>query len=153
MSKGKILKNFDLDAIRRQRARSAASGGVNLVDAINQISPEIGKLNVGETVELPVEGGKPNLRKSVMAIVAKLNNLTPKGGEWEGRTYDVVSDGESNIYVQRGPDLKGADIPVRNRRGPTKKTETPAEAAADAAKGETVKVEGGATVTERKAAA
>lgn len=114
---GKILKNFDLDAIRKERARKAANGGIDLEQGLNQISPEIGQLKVGETVQLDIPGGKPELRKFVMSITAKLNNLTPQGGKWEGRSFDVISNGEDTVYVQRGPDLKGKDIPVRNRRG------------------------------------
>lgn len=144
--KGTILQNFDLDSIRKARARAAASGGVNLVDGINQISPEIGKLKVGETAKLPIEGGKANLRKFVMSITAKLNNLTPKGGDWEGRQFKVVSDGEAFVYVQRGTDLKGNAIPVRARRGGARKAS--AEKAATAvASGETAEVSGGAVVT------
>lgn len=121
-----ILKNFDIEALRRQKARKAASGGVSLVDAINEISPDIAKLKVGETAAVAVPKGI-KLRVAVMNIVAKLNNLTPKGGEWEGRDYAVVSDGEATVYVQRGEDLKE---PVeRKRRGPGSKAETKAEEA------------------------
>jgi hypothetical protein len=108
-----ILKNFDMDALRRERARKAASGGVNLVDGINQISPDIGKLKVGETAALPIPAGS-TLRKFVMSITAKLNNLTPAGGDWAGRTFKVASDGETTVYVQRGED---GEAVVRNRRG------------------------------------
>lgn len=135
-----ILKNFDLDSVRKERARKAASGGVNLVDAINQISPEIGNLKAGETAKLPIPSGQ-SLRKFVMSITAKLNNLTPKGGDWEGRTFRVVSDGEANVYVQRGEDAKGNAIRVPNRRGGGRR---PAAAASGAA---VSTAKSGATVT------
>lgn len=117
-----ILKNFDFEELRRKRAREAASSGVNLEESLNQISPEIAKLKVGETAQLEIPGAnenerKGNLRKFVMSITAKLNNLTPKGGAWEGRDYAVMSDGERYVYVQRGEDKKGKDIPVRRRAG------------------------------------
>lgn len=128
-----ILKNFDLDSIRKARARNAARSGVDLVTALAAISPDIEKLKVGETAKLekPADMG---LRKFVMQITAKVNNLVPKGGQWEGRQYDIVSDGESLVYVQRGEDLKGNDIPVRARRGGGRK---PASSVSE-----------GATVTE-----
>lgn len=118
----KVLKNFDLGELRRKRARQAATGGMDLVAAITAIDPNIAGLKVGETVQLEIPGKnaderKAGLRKFVMSITAKLNNLTPKGGAWEGRTFDVASDGEEYVYVQRGDDLKGDKIPVRARRG------------------------------------
>jgi hypothetical protein len=116
-------KDFDFDAIRKERARKAASGGVDLETGINQISPDIAKLKIGQTaqVEIPdykntnAEGTPVGLRKFVMSITAKLNNLTPAGAPWAGRQYKVVSDGARYVYVQRGPDLT-APV-VRNRRG------------------------------------
>jgi hypothetical protein len=103
---GKVLKKgaFDIEAFRRERARKAALGGVDLVSALNQIAPDIEKLKVGETAQLDIPEGKKGLRKFVMSITAKLANLTPKGGDWEGRTFHVVSDGEATLYVQRGED-------------------------------------------------
>ena len=138
--KGTILKNFDLDSIRKQRARKAASGGVNLEDAINQISPEIGQAKQGDTVKLEIPNGT-SLRKFVMSITAKLNNLTPKDGAWEGRTYRVVSDGERFVYVQRGNDEKNP--PVRARRGGGRRSTS-----ASTGGSSKTTVEGGAVVTE-----
>lgn len=137
MPEAQILKNFDLDTIRKARARKAAAGGVNLVDGINQISPLIGNLKVSDTVKLaiPADAG---LRKFVMSITAKLNNLTPKGGDWEGRTFKVVSDGEGSVFVQRGPDRRGNDIPTRARRGGGRKPATAATGGASGGKTETV---------------
>jgi hypothetical protein len=155
--KSVILKNFDLGELRRKRARQAATGGVDLVSAIDTISPDIGKLKVGETVQLTLPGKnaderKNGLRKFVMSITAKLNNLTPRGGAWEGRVFDVASDGEEFVYVQRGPDLKGDAIPQRKRRGGGRKPATPAQAGETVAAGGSAEVAGGATVTERPAA-
>jgi hypothetical protein len=125
-----ILKNFDLDSIRKARARNAARSGMDLVTALAAISPDIANLKVGETAKVDKPEGM-GLRKAVMQITAKVNNLVPQGGEWEGRQFDIVSDGDSTIYVQRGPDLKGKDIPVRARRGGGRKPAT-ATANADA---------------------
>lgn len=148
MQNAQILRNFDLDTIRKARARKAASGGVDLVEGINQISPSIERLKSGETVKLEIPGGKDNLRKFVMSITAKLNNLTPAGGHWEGRTFDVVSDGEANVYVQRGNDLKGAAIPVRKRRGGGGRKPATAAAPATGAAAGTAVADGGAVVQE-----
>jgi hypothetical protein len=138
-----ILKDFDLDTIRKARARRAASGGVDLVTGLRNISPEIEKLQPGQTAKLPVGGDandKNRFRKAVMNITAKLNNITVQGAEWEGRVYRVVSDGEDSVYVQRGDDLARKDIrarPVRTGRKP------------NAAKaGQTTSAKNGALVTE-----
>lgn len=120
-----ILKGFDIDSIRRDRARKLAGSGVDLVAALAQISPEIAKLNVGDTARIEIpnyknvdkEGRPVELRKFVMSITAKLNYLTPQGGDWAGRQFKVISDSERYVYVQRGEDLKGNKIPVRSRRG------------------------------------
>lgn len=111
-----ILKNFDIDSIRKARARKNATGGVDLEAGLRQLSPDIEKLKVGETaqIEIPNDTG---LRKFVMSITAKLNNLTPKNGKWEGRQFRVVSDSEKYVYVQRAEDLKGAAIVERKRGG------------------------------------
>ena len=116
-------KDFDFDAIRRERTRKAATGGVDLVTSLNQISPDIEKLKVGQTAQIALPKGQP-LRKFVMSMVAKLNNLTPKGAAWEGRQYKVISDGEAFVYVQRGEDVKEA--PVRQRRGGGRRSASPA---------------------------
>lgn len=134
-------KDFDFDAIRKERARKAASGGVDLETALRQISPDIEKLKVGQTAQIPIAKGV-GLRKFVMSITAKLNNLTPKGAPWEGRQFRVISDGADNVYVQRGEDTKNA--PVRERRGGGRK---PASAAASTNDSKETTVEGGAVVT------
>lgn len=117
-----ILKNFDMEALRKERAKLAASGGVNLVESLRQISPDIEKLKVGETAEIPIPAGM-SIRKHVMSITAKLNNLTPKGGEWEGRQFKVASN-DANTYVQRGEDLPKGKAVVR-ARGNGRKPGTP----------------------------
>jgi hypothetical protein len=137
---GIMGKDFDFDAIRKERARKAASGGVDLETALRQISPDIEKLNVGQTAQIAIPKGT-GLRKFVMSITAKLNNLTPKGAPWEGRQYKVISDGEGYAYVQRGENTKSA--PVRARRGGGRR---PANATPSNASKETT-VEGGAVVT------
>lgn len=134
-------KDFDFDAIRKERARKAASGGVDLETALRQISPDIEKLKVGQTAQIPIAKGT-GLRKFVMSITAKLNNLTPKGAPWEGRQFRVISDGADNVYVQRGEDTKNA--PVRERRGGGRK---PATANASDSGSKETTVEGGAVVT------
>lgn len=144
-SKGNLVmaimgKDFDFDAIRKERARKAASGGIDLETALRQISPDVEKLKVGQTAQIPIPKGE-GLRKFVMSITAKLNNLTPKGAPWEGRQFKVISDGESNVYVQRGEDTKNA--PVRERRGGGRKPAT--ASGSDSEKSTTV--EGGAVVT------
>lgn len=150
-----ILKNFDLDTIRRERARKAAGSGVDLVAGLNAISADIAKLGVGDTAKLEIpnykntnkDGHPTELRSFVMSITAKLNNLTPRGGDWEGRTFKVISDGERYVYVQRGNDLKGKDIPERKRSG--RRAGTTAEQASEAvASGETVSEKAGTLVTE-----
>lgn len=108
-----IIKNFDMDALRKERAKNAAAGGVNLVDALREISPDIEKLKPGETAEIAIPAGM-STRKHVMSITAKLSNLTPKGGEWEGRTFKTVSNG-INTYVQRGEDLAKNKVQERGR--------------------------------------
>ena len=111
-----ILKDFDFDEIRRKRQRASAQP-TDLVAGLREISPEIEKLKVGETARLEIPGGQKNLRKFIMSITAKLNNLTPQGGAWAGRQYRTISDGEKYVYVQRGQDLKANDIPARKRGG------------------------------------
>lgn len=115
-----IIKGFDISAIRKKRARLAASGGVDLEAAIAAISADIPKLQIGETVKLVVPKGVA-VRKHVMQITAKLSNLTPKGAAWEGRQFDVVSDpdeGETGVvYVQRGPDTKTPKVRARGTGG------------------------------------
>lgn len=127
-----IIKGFNLDDIRKKRARLNASNGVDLLTALRAINPDIEKLNVGDTLPIKVEK-RENLRKTVMQIVAKLSNLTPKGGDWAGRKYDVVSDPETLIvYVQRGEDGE----PVERKRGtgrpPASENSEASEAAAAA---------------------
>lgn len=107
-----ILKNFDLDKLRKERARKGTT--TDLVAGLNQIAPDVAKLNVGETAKIKIPEGV-STRKHVMAITAKLNNLTPKGAAWEGRRFKVLSDGIEFVYVQRGEDLAKKDIKARNR--------------------------------------
>jgi len=144
-----IIKGFDLDAIRKSRARLAASGGVDLVSAIDAISPLIGKLAVGETILLPIPEGSSK-RKFVMQITAKLNNLVPKGAPWEGRTYKVLSDGENGVYIQRGEDAKEAVERKRGNGGGRRKAATGSEAveAGKAHLNGAVQSEGGALVKQ-----
>lgn len=133
-----VIKNFNMDDIRKKRARMAASGGVSLVDSLAAISPDIAKLNVGETVKIPnAKAGE--LRKTVMGITAKLSNLTCKGGDWAGRSFDVASDptdGNGVVYVQRGEDTKAPKERARGRSGgrPAATAAAPAPAAKEAAK-------------------
>lgn len=147
-AKAKVLKNFDMEALRKERARKAASGGVDLEDAINQIGDgAIAKLNVGETAQIPLEGDEsdPNrVRKNVMNITAKVNNLTYAGAPWAGRQYKVMSDGEEFVYVQRGEDLPKNKHRQRKVRQPN----APRQAAQADADGATTTVSGGAVVTE-----
>jgi hypothetical protein len=143
-----ILKNFDIEALRKSRLKaSQKSKRGDLLAGINQISPEIAKLKVGETAQIECNAGKAGLRKFVMQIVAKTNHITAKGGEWEGRAYKVVSDGESTVYVQRGED--SAEARTIARGADTKERKPRASKGADKAlaKGRT-HLEGGALVTE-----
>jgi hypothetical protein len=120
-----ILKNFDMAALRAERARNAARGSVSLVEGLKQIAPEIEKLKVGETAKLAIPGfgsDENATRKFVMSITAKLTNLTVRGGDWEGYQFDVASDGQGSLYVQRGEDLKGKNIRERKARGPRAKS-------------------------------
>lgn len=139
-----VIKNFDMDAFRRQRAAKQAAGGVDLVEALKGISPEIETLKVGETAVVDIPGRnltekQAGLRKAVMSVTAKLSNLTCKGGKWEGRTYDTVSNPEKGvIYVQRGSNLKAEEIKERKRGGRKPKAETNAS----------TETQDGATVTE-----
>lgn len=121
-------KDFDFDSIRRARARKGAST-TDLVAAINAIAPDIEKLKVGETARIDITGDKadPNRnRKAVMAITAKLNNLTPKGGKWQGKVFRVISD-EDYIYVQRGKN----EEPKERKRGGRKLGSTNASKGGD----------------------
>ncbi len=116
-----ILKagEFDLDALLKARSRKATSGGKTVLEAINEDYPEIGQLRVGQTarIDVPKVDGKPAIRKTVMSITAKLNNLTPKGGEWAGKVFKVISDGEQYVYVQRFKNLAEDQIVERKRGG------------------------------------
>jgi hypothetical protein len=119
---GKIIKDFDIDALVKERARKAASGGDDLVTALGKIAPEVAELKVGETAQIDIPGAnatekKGNLRKTVMGITAKLSNLTAKGGDWAGRRYKVVSDGEASVYVQRVTGYPAGQAPERKRGG------------------------------------
>lgn len=150
--KAKVLKNFDMEALRKERARKAASGGIDLESAIAEIGGgAITRLNPGETAQIPLEGDASDenrVRKNVMNITAKLNNLTYAGAPWAGRQYKVMSDGEEFVYVQRGDDLPKSKH--RQRKVRQARSETPSEAGQDVAQGETVSVEGGAIVKERE---
>lgn len=151
---------FDINALRKERARKASNkSGMSKVDGLRQISPDIEKLNIGQTAQIPLPS-KDKLRSVVMGISSKLSFLTCKGGEWEGKDFSVVSDGEEYVYVQRGPNLKGDDIKVRQPGGrkagvpnkpkaeETSETETPEEAAEDVENGETVTVSDGVIIKE-----
>ena len=108
-----IIKGFNLDEIRKRRARLNASNGVSLIDGINAIDSRIGELKPTETIKVavPKDMGK---RKMVMQIVAKLSNLTAKGGDWAGRKFDVVQDPQDDVvWVQRGADV----TPKERKRG------------------------------------
>lgn len=114
-------KDFDFDAIRRARQRKNQVP-VDLVGELNKIAPDIAALKAGETARIGIasiakvlnvsDTDENRTRKAVMAITAKLNNLTPKGGKWQGRTFRVISD-ENYIYVQRGKNVE----PVERKRG------------------------------------
>lgn len=131
-----IIKGFDLEALRRERARNAARSGVGLVEGLREISPDIEKLKVGETAKIAIPEGT-GVRKFVMGITAKLNNLTPKGGEWAGRSFDIANDGAGHVYVQRGEDV----TPVERSRGGGGRRKA-------SATGKTTVAESGAKVTE-----
>lgn len=122
--------DFDFDAIKRARARRAASGGVDLETALNQISPDIGKLKVGQTAQLDIPKDM-GLRKFVMSITAKLNNITVKGQAWAGRTFRVASDGEGHVFVQRGEDAKAPRVAQRRTGGGPKPAGSKTTQAAD----------------------
>lgn len=109
----KIIDGFDMAALRKSRVQN--TNKTDLVAALREISPEIEQLKVGQTVEIPTT--KVNLRKTVMQITAKLNHLTCQGGQWAGKSYDVASDSESKVYVQRNKQLKADEIPVRKKGG------------------------------------
>jgi hypothetical protein len=113
-----ILKGFDFDELRRNRARRAASGGVDLVQAIGAISPDIEKLKVGDTAQIAIPKDVTT-RKFVMQITAKLNNLVPAGAPWAGRDFKVAHDGQGNVYVQRGEDVKTPVTRKRRQAGTT----------------------------------
>ena len=136
-----ILKNFDMNELRLERARRAARGSVSLEDGLRQIAPEIEKLKVGETAKLDIPnfGNDDNAtRKFTMSITAKTSNLTAKGGAWEGRFFDIASDGMGALYVQRGKDLTGKDIKVRAKRGARKSNTGNGDTAVDNSTGSTV---------------
>jgi hypothetical protein len=132
-----ILKNFDMDALRRERAKKAARGGKDLVEALRQISPDIENLKVGDTAKIAIPEGV-GLRKFVMSITAKLNNLTPKEAPWAGRTFAIANDGAGNVYVQRGKDETPRVVKRGGGGGRKPKASTPATSTS----------ESGAKVTE-----
>jgi hypothetical protein len=144
-----IIKNFDMEALRKKRAK-ASGGTTDLVAALREISPDIEKLEVGETARIKVPESV-KVRAHVMSITAKLSNLTPKGAPWAGRQFKVLNDGEGSTYVQRAPDLKKADIKERKRGsggGRPKKTETVAGATTEAKPETPAQAPEGAKVTE-----
>lgn len=146
-----VLDDFDLDALRRSKARSSQKV-TDLAGDLRQISPDIENLNIGQTarIEIPgknLEEKSQNLRRHVMSITAKLSNLTCKGGDWEGKSFETVSDGEQYVYVQRGKNLKGDDIPVR-RRGGGRPKDSERETETTESKGDTVSEKDGALVEE-----
>lgn len=103
---GGIIANFDINSLRKARARQAANGNVNLVEALKGIAPQIELLAVGQTARIPMPKSSPNgkdpTRQFVMSIVTKLNNLTAKGREWAGRRFDSMSDETKEFfYVTR----------------------------------------------------
>lgn len=109
----KILDNFDMAALRK--SRSQQNTRTDLIGGLRQISPAIETLKVGQTVEIPTD--KITLRKTVMQITAKLNHLTSKGGAWAGKSFDVASNGENKVYVQRGKQVKPEDVKERKKGG------------------------------------
>lgn len=132
-------KDFDFESIRRARQRKNAST-TDLVAALNELAPDIANLKVGQTARIDITGDKSDKnrnRKAVMAITAKLNNLTPLGGKWEGRVYRVISD-EDYIYVQRGKN----EEPKARKKGGRKAGST------NAPKGDSSVTAEGARVTE-----
>lgn len=125
-----ILKSgeFDMAALKKSRQKKATR--VDLLGGLRQVSPEIEQLKVGQTAE--ISGVKADsIRKTVMAITAKLTHLTANGGEWAGRKYEVASDADSGkVYVQRQTGVKPEEAPVRRTGGGRKSN---AQKAAEAA--------------------
>jgi hypothetical protein len=107
-----ILKNFDMDALIKARARNSV-GAKDLEGELRQLAPEIEKLNTGETAKMKIPAGLDS-RKFIMQITAKVSNLTPKGGAWEGRKFKIAGDGAEFVYCQRLADGKAE---VRKRGG------------------------------------
>lgn len=113
---GNILANFDINALKKEKARKSVSG--DLEEALNKISPAIALLSVGQTARVPFPD-QSNKRSFVMSITAKLSNLCAAGRKWAGRDFDTVSGDDGILYVARLPDL---DEPkVRKTGGGRKK--------------------------------
>lgn len=153
--KTNVIAKGGFDMAAHRKSRQAKTAKVDLIAGLNEISPEIAALKVGETVQLSgVEKG--NIRKVVMSLTTKLSHLTAKGGEWEGKSYDVASDSDAGIvYVQRGRNLKPEEVKVRRKGGGggrRKKADAPAQTEATpadtVAKGEDAKVENGTVIKE-----
>lgn len=126
--KVEFFDDFDMEALRRSRIRATA-GVSDLATEIEAIVPGIGNMEVGKVagVHIPAEyqfntkndeGNKEGLtmRGFMMNIRAKLNHLTPAGGQWEGRQFKVDTDPiKKMIFIQRGLDTDTP--PVRKRAG------------------------------------
>lgn len=103
---GSIIAGFDIEKLRKSRARQAANGNTDLVEALRKITPAIELLQIGQTAKIPMPkesaNGKDPTRQFVMSIVTKLNNLTSLGREWAGRKFDALSDENKEFfYVTR----------------------------------------------------
>jgi hypothetical protein len=138
-----INKPFDMEALKKQRQKKA-QGTVDLVAALNAISPLIARLEPGQTAKLPLPEGEGGERKFIMGVTAKLTNVTIKGAAWAGRTYKVAGDGEGYVYVQRGQDGTAKTIKRGSGGGRRKKV---AEAAENVTGGAIATVTGGEVST------
>lgn len=115
---GNMFANFNMEDLKKKKARKAATGTVDLVAELDKIAPAIGLLKVGGTARIPVpkgdvfrkgKGGVEKkldpLRSFVQSIVTKVNSVTQKDHPWSGRVFDIVSDDSKEfLWIARKED-------------------------------------------------
>jgi hypothetical protein len=161
---GSIITGFSMEDLKRSKQKKAASAGKSILEQLNEISPSIGLLKVGMTAKVPmpkgdiIRKGKGGTEKKldpkrsfVMSIVTKLNSITAKTGEWEGRKFDSASDDAGEfMYITRMEDAAEAHVrktTAGRKKGTTNGSKDSSLSAAleasrkhlDGDKGETVK--------------
>jgi hypothetical protein len=123
-----ILDNFDFAALLQTKARATNNGG-DMVASLRKIDDQIELLKIGQTARIPVriDAGKDGDKKKtsrafLMSISGKIGNLTKKGREWAGRSYQTIfSPDQKFVYVMRNDDCE----PVERKKSVRKPKATP----------------------------